>query len=103
MVLDTSQNRQIAAALCKWLLDPSRHAMAKDFAACVLKESEAINPSGDDPLRLERARMVHETCVTLHLREPLQAPEVQQALTQLQEQAHQAPASVSSNLRLPRR
>ena len=105
--MDTSQNRQIAAALCKWLLDPSRHAMAKDFAACVLKESEAIpshgNVSRRDRMRRERAELVYETCMNLHMREHLQAPEVQQALTQLQEQARQAPASVSSNLRLPRR
>ena len=97
MVLTSSQNRQIAQALCKWLLEPPRHAMARDFAARVLKEPKALKPFwADDQLRLERAALVYETCETLHLRERLQAPEVQQALSQLQEQARPAPAKSAS-------
>ena len=104
MLSGTSQNRQIAAALCKWLLDPSRHAMAKDFAACVLKEPRDLKPFRVyDHLRLERIDLVYETCEALHLRDCLQAPEAQQALTQLQERARPAPASAPSNLRQPRR
>ena len=97
MLSGTSQNRQIAAALCKWLLDPSRHAMAKDFAACVLKEPRDLKPFRVyDHLRLERIDLVYETCEALHLRDCLQAPEAQQALTQLQERARPAPASPRS-------